>query len=936
MSLVPHMIVAAGTRIGSYEIRELLGTGGMGEVYLAQDTRLGRPVALKLLLSELTNQKEHLQRFEQEAKATSALNHPNIITIHEIGRADSNHFIAAEYVEGITLRKRIASAPIETKELLDIAIQIASGLGVAHAAGIIHRDIKPENIMIRPDGYVKILDFGLAKLAEQANRFDSDSNDVTVSNIKTRSGAMVGTISYMSPEQLRGEDIDGRTDIWSFGAVLYEMITCRAPFAGPTVAAVIASILENKVLPISQRCPECPLEIQQVVSRLLQPERNARYQTIAEVADDLRRIRRDLESGVSLNDPSRSGARNSAERNSAERNSELKDAQSRLRQSESSQGGLLKRRLIDLAARHKAVSLLIVLTLAAAVGFAVSKAKSRTANAALPLQGGQIRKLTATGKSIEATISPDGKYVAYIIEDIGKHSLWIRQVGVDNNQQIVEPADVVIKGPIFSPDSNFIYYVAFEKKRILGALYRVGALGGVPTKALEDVDTPISFSPDGSQFAFVRGYPSQRETALMIANADGSQERRVATRYPPNDFGWRGGPAWSPDGKSIVCAAGYYDYKMGLVEINLRDGSAREISSDWLLIGRVVWLKNQSGLLMIAKDRLSTVSQIWHVSYPGFEARRITNDLNDYNVRSISVSSDSTSIVAVQAGYVSSILIAPNGNANQARQITSDRSDGYNGLSFAPDKRVVYASDANGNQDIWITDGSNSKQLTSGNHSNYQPSVSPDGRYIVFTSTRSGTQNIWRMDMDGGNPKQLTFLWNGVWPHCSPDGRWVIYKSFESGKRTLWKVSIDGGDPVELCDKHTGLPAVSPDGSYIACEYWDEQITSPFRLAIFSFNEGRLANQFEFPPATPLSRPDVNVIRWKDNNFITYIGNRGGVSNIWSQSIMGGDPAQLTNFTAERIFWFDWSSDGKQLALARGLIISDAVLIKAQRPDSLQ
>jgi serine/threonine protein kinase/Tol biopolymer transport system component len=909
------MAFMVGTRIASYEIRELLGSGGMGEVYLAHDVRLGRPVALKLLLSELTNHKEHLHRFQQEARATSALNHPNIITIHEVGQSEANHFIATEYVEGLTLRQRMSSGPLETTNVLDIAIQIASGLAVAHAAGIIHRDIKPENVMIRPDGYVKILDFGLAKLAEDALNSGSVSNEITITNIKTNSGVVVGTVSYMSPEQLRGEEVDARTDIWSLGIVLYEMIAGHAPFTGQTIATRIVSILEGNPLPISRDLSEQPVKIERIVRRMLTADREQRYQNIQEVMLDLSQIKRSS-SGSWIADST---------------SSEQGVVPSTVVQGQQARGAWLKAMPMHRLLKHKLVYwLAFTLLMAAVIGVVASYRQPPVKFDSALLQRGQFRKLTATGKAIEAVISSDGKYVAYIVEDTGKHSLWIRQVDVDNNQQIVEAADVLLKGLTFSPDNNFVCYLAFEKNRNLGVLYKIGVLGGIPIKVMEDVDTAVSFSPDGSQFAFVRGYPTERETALMIANADGSNERQLAKRYPPNDFGWRGGPAWSPDGKLIICAAGYSEYKMNLVVIRVEDGSAAEYSSDWLLLGRVAWLKDQSGLLMIAKDRLSTVSQIWYVSYPDFTPRRITNDLNDYNIRSISVSSSAEAIIAVPSGYVSSIWVAPNGNASEAKQITSDRTDGYNGLSLTPDGRVVYASDANGNQDIWITDGITPKQLTSGNHSNYQPCVSPDGRYIIFTSTRSGGQNIWRMNIDGSNLKQLTFRWNAVWPHCSPDGQWVIYKSYESGKRTLWKVSLEGGDPVELSDRHTGLPAISPDSRYIASEYWDERMGSSFQLGIFSFNEGALVRQFAFPPSLPLSRPDVNVMRWKDNHTVTYIGNRGGVSNLWEQSVDGEPASQLTYFTVDRIFWFDWSADGKRLALARGLIISDVVLLRPQ------
>jgi serine/threonine protein kinase len=290
------MSALVGTRFGRYEIRSPLGKGGMGEVYLAQDMQLDRTVALKILPEKFASDHRQLWRFVQEAKAASALNHPNIITIHEIGQENSVHFISTEFIDGVTLRHLIADAGMTLREIFDIIIQVASALAAAHAAGIIHRDIKPENIMLRRDGYAKVLDFGLAKLTEkEIEGGPSDPEAPTKPAINTRPGAVMGTVFYMSPEQARGLPVDVRTDIWSFGCVLYEMITGRIPFNGETSSDVIAAILEREPSPLTQHVPKVSAELERIVSKSLAKDTEERYQSVKDLLIDLRRLKRQLE-----------------------------------------------------------------------------------------------------------------------------------------------------------------------------------------------------------------------------------------------------------------------------------------------------------------------------------------------------------------------------------------------------------------------------------------------------------------------------------------------------------------------------------------------------------------------------------------------------------------------------------------------------------------
>jgi len=284
----------ANTSLSHYRIIRKLGAGGMGEVYLAQDTRLNRKVALKILAEEIASRQQRMQRFVQEAQSASALNHPNIITIYEIDQADAVHFIATEFIEGETLRERLKNVRMRLDEALEVAIQVASALSAAHAAGIVHRDIKPENIMLRSDGYVKVLDFGLAKLTEEQN-VAVDTEAQTRGLVRTDPGTVMGTARYMSPEQVRGVDQDARTDIWSLGVVTYEMVAGGPPFTGETKSHVMVSIIEQEPPQLAAFARNAPVELQRIVRKALTKDRESRYQTARDLMIDLKNLRRELD-----------------------------------------------------------------------------------------------------------------------------------------------------------------------------------------------------------------------------------------------------------------------------------------------------------------------------------------------------------------------------------------------------------------------------------------------------------------------------------------------------------------------------------------------------------------------------------------------------------------------------------------------------------------
>ncbi|MFN2493706.1 MAG: protein kinase, partial [Pyrinomonadaceae bacterium] len=492
------MTISAGTILGRYEVRSLIGVGGMGEVYLAQDTQLRRPVALKLLPANFTQDEDRLRRFEQEAYATSGLNHPNILTIYEIGHTGTSRFIAMEYVDGETLRQHMSRVPssagegqppvggLKLSEVLDIAIQIASALAASQLAGIAHRDIKPENVMLRRDGYVKVLDFGLAKLTERPATTDTEAP--TRAMVNTSPGAVMGTVKYMSPEQARGPAVDARTDIWSLGVLLYEMLTGRMPFEGPTPSHVIVSILEKDPPPLSRFFTEVPEALEWIVTKALTKDRDDRYQTAREMLTDLRRLKQRLDASAEIE---RSIAPDSADGVPQVTTSILRSNASTVSafphdQTTTQVGAPTVSSAEYLAtsmSRHKlAMGILAMVLLATIAGAAVLWSRWRTNTVVHTFRKIRFSQLTNTGKATLATLSPDGKYVVHVVNDGTLSSLWVRQVATSSNVQIVPPTDSRYVGVTFSRDGNHVYYVVYEKNSPLGVVYQVTVLGGTPRR----------------------------------------------------------------------------------------------------------------------------------------------------------------------------------------------------------------------------------------------------------------------------------------------------------------------------------------------------------------------------------------------------------------------------------------------------------------------
>jgi Tol biopolymer transport system component len=536
----------------------------------------------------------------------------------------------------------------------------------------------------------------------------------------------------------------------------------------------------------------------------------------------------------------------------------------------------------------------------------------------------QITRLTESGEAQVTAISPDGRFVAYALCQSGLCSIWLKQVGTNGQVQIVTPTRAVYEDLTFSRDGASVYFLKKDPARAANAIYQMPVLGGPAKELISGLNSTISLSPDGRQLAFVRDYPNQGEDALIVAWIDGTGERELARRKHPNSFlTFRGGPSWSPDGRIIACPTVVSESGIScrLIGIRVSDGAEEPISAQrWLFISKVAWLPDGSGLLINGADRQPiTQTQIWHLTYPGGMAERVTNDSSNY----FSLSSANTGMVAIQKMDLTSIWVATDLRTGQGKQLITSKDDLYGGLTWTPDGRIIYGSRAGANIALWImkSDGSD-RQLLVDEGSNGFPFVSRDGHNLIFTSIRAEKRNVWRQDLATRSLKRITDGNFDVRAQSSPDGHWIVYDSFGSSTPSLWKVPFDGGPAVRLTEKPASSPDISPDGQTIACNYLDEA-ASRWRIAILPFTGGQPIKVFDIPTV------NGRILRWSpDGRAITYIETRGGISNIWSQPIEGGEPRQMTSFTADTMVSFSWSHDGRQLAFQRGREYSDVVFIR--------
>ena len=794
-----------GRQVGHFEITSKLGEGGMGVVYECVDQHLNRRVALKVLPADKVANPTRRMRFVQEARAASALNHPNIVTIYEINSADGVDYIAMELVPGRTLLEIMARRRLRLQEMLKYAVQMADALAAAHAAGIVHRDLKPANVMVTDSGLVKVLDFGLAKLTDWSEAPEEDRT--LTRDALTAEGTVVGTAAYMSPEQADGRKVDARSDIFAFGVVLYEMLSGKRAFHGDTRLATIAAVLRDEPAPLGEVAPGVPRELERIVMRCLRKDLARRSQSMAEIKIALEELKEETESGQSVG----SGA-------------------------VAKGGGGRSRRGVTLGGA--------VLVLGAALALGLPRwGEKRTPPVEVPLT-------SYPGYQGEPSLSPDGSQFAFVWDGGQEGALpqvYVSLAGKGTPLRLTQPADGEARYPAWSPDGQWIAFVRYQAGKATGDLVLIPALGGPERKADEGVPRVApgtssslrmgpAWSPDGRWLYFTAG-TSAATYAVFVEPASGGERRRLIEPQA-GSYGDRS-PAVSPDGKRLVFVRALADHHEDLFMADLRGGNAAE------------------GVRRLTSDYRNTYSPWWSVDGKDviYIAGEWSSRLGIYRVRASGGAP--SRVEGISSEYASALAIAPRGG----RMIYSRALRDYNlwrmalgvggesagtavkllsstrfevSPAYSPDgRRVAFSSNRSGVRQIWVADADGSGAVALTNFSEGvagSPRWSPDGRTIVFDARPQGMADVYSIAAEGGAPKRLTNHppENHV-PCYSVDGRWIYFASTRSGVRQIYRMPAQGGEAVQITRQGAYVPMPSPDGKWI---YYSKEEGGIWRVAV--------------------------------------------------------------------------------------------------------
>ena len=775
-----------GHVLDHYHILSAIGAGAMGEVYLARDTRLSRQVALKILPARFTRDSGRIARFRREAKAASALNHPNILTIYEIGVVSDIWFIAAEFIEGVTLRERLTAERMELSEALGIVIQCALALEAAHQAGVVHRDIKPENIMIRPDGLVKVVDFGLARIAETGNEPSADA---------TQAGALIGTPRYMSPEQAHGRRLDARTDIFSLGAVLYETTTGQPAFPGATTAEVFAALLSDFPRPPSECADGIPEGLDTIVSKALQKNPDARYQTMQELAADLQDLKQRPES-------SKTGA--------------LK----KKRGTERASGSL----------RPRQMPRRILITATALMAGLVAAWYARSTGSAVRPEAPPLSVVPLTsfaGYKDFGSLSPDGRRIAFSWNggeggNGGKpeRNIYTKGIGPDDPRRLTfAPDDERL--PVWSPDGQYLAFcraLTPEPVPKRYGIYVIPALGGQERKIAEG-GMGVSWSPD-SQTLAMTGLPGESGGIFLLSFKTG-ERHQLTSPHPYFD----NLPVFSSDGRWIAFTRDFGFSAREIFVIAAHGGKARQLTFDREPTYGAAWTAD-SREIVFASNRGIGGESLWRIAVKGGAPTRLSATLQGGFYPSISRQGDrlvytesfkDTNIYAYEGPGFGSRSIPGRFGGPKGLILSSRRDDGP---SLSPGgERIAFVSKRTGNEEIWVCDrnGGRPVQLTSfKGPGTGTPRWSPDGRSIAFDSLAAGNPDIYTIDANGGTPRRLTTgPFGNFMPSWSPDGNWLYFKSDRSGSDQIWKIKAVGGAATQLTRAGASEGFASPDGKLV-------------------------------------------------------------------------------------------------------------------------
>jgi serine/threonine protein kinase/Tol biopolymer transport system component len=872
-----------GTKLGPYEILSPLGAGGMGEVYKAKDERLGRFVAIKVLPEHLAKNADALARFEREAKAVAALNHPNILAIHDLGRQGELVFAVMELLEGESMRARLAQGPLPARKAVGLAMQMADGLAAAHEKGVLHRDLKPDNLWLTKDGRLKILDFGLAKqLPAFAGGAGSQvlTESMPALGAQTEEGMILGTVGYMSPEQVRGEAVDARSDIFSFGAVFFEMLTGRRAFARSSASDTLAAILRDDPTELADSSKPIPPGLHRVLDHCLEKEAGRRFRDAQDLAFA-------LESALSESGAPSTGPTPAPRISSKSRLPLL--------------GALLAGGL-----------------LAWAILAAIRPAQ------APPAPPVAVRFLTYSGRDLSPAASPDGRTIAFTSRRDGRSRIWVKQLRGGGEAPLTTGADDF---PRFSPDGSSILFIRTENGKT--SLYRMSILGTDLHKVVENA-AQADWSPDGSQFAFLRTFTDggTSTSTLYLMGAGGGSEKELA-RLPS----LMTSPRWSPDGESILLTSnpgGQNGISGKLARIGAVDGKVQEFrsarkfgsisSAAWISPTEILYMEaesvtgNGTGFSPAVGYRLDLRTG---ASQPVFWAPGMGACLD--------ILPDGRVVFDGMSGHQSLREYALN-TKTPPRWLTQGNSSDRQPVVSADGEWVVFSSNRSGNLDLWevATKTGVVKSLTDDAAEDWDPGFSPDGKHILWSSNRSGAFEVWMADADGSGARQVSH--DGLDaenPTMTQDGAWIVYMSTNPKSPGMWKVHPDGtGAELILKGADMFLPEVSPDGRFVS--YGS-------RLPLDALHVEALAGGSKNAFLTPLSGFLSTLVtpgrsRWMpDGRHLIFTDmNAAGQSGVFIQDFV---PGQDTRATRKALAGFDPDRETESLGLYRDgskLVLSES------------
>jgi Tol biopolymer transport system component len=881
------MSLQIGARIGAYEVTAPIGAGGMGSVYRARDTRLGRDVALKVLLPEFARDPERLSRFKREAQLLASLNHPHIGSIY--GFEDGA--LVLEYVEGPTLADRIAQGALPLDEALPIAGQIADALEAAHAQGIIHRDLKPGNIKLRSDGTVKVLDFGLAKSLDPSGPEVDPANSPTLTGA-TRMGVILGTAAYMSPEQTRGKLLDKRADVWAFGCVVYEMITGRAAFARETVTDTLAAVVTSDV--DWTRLPSAlPAPLTRLLRRCLEKDPKRRLRDIADAR---------LEIDEAQHDDRQRGPEPTIRRT-------------------------------GVAGVAAGLVLVCAIAAIASAGFLYF-----TRPPAMPEFTRVVRLTSGPNRELGAAISPDAKWVAYVSDAGGKPDVWVKFIAGGEPANLTGGSGLEISsgtgigGLEISPDGTRIGVMARPSGTAFYSTFEVPApLPGRPRKVLEENLLAMNWSPDGKHITFIAaGGPAG--DGLWVADDDGENRREIIQAHDGMHVHW---PTWSDDGFIYFIRTFSTVINIDQSEIYRIDANGgRPMEPVVQTLRRAMYpvpLRSQKGLIYSANPYTAEM-RLWWRSADGKTSRQLVSGVGEYNEPR--VSADGTALVSTLYELRQSLtridLKAP-------VAVTSPLTDGYHGdldpMVSPSGEQLLFSSSRDGNRHIFIArpDGSDARPLTSGLSEDDRPAYSPDGREIAFTSDRGGNRSIWIIAADGGSPRKVVDGATTGGLTWTADGKFIVFGAAAGAGPGLFKVSASGGAAQRLPTPFfASEPCVSPTRDLIA--YMSIRREGGHATSNVGFIDASGKVMYPALPDAPGGLGFVNgTLAWSPDGRRLAVTRQptNGFPDIWIVEPEAGHPyTKLMEFPpGPRIRGITWTRDGAHLIIGKHDWTSDIVLI---------